>query len=71
MLVKILAAFVPVHGFLPEACGFSPESLGPAWVGAAADVHIPLIDSLSQLVMRHVSTPGYMLLSMLASSFDR
>jgi hypothetical protein len=31
-----------VHGFLPEACGFLPGSLGPAWVGAMADVRIPL-----------------------------
>jgi hypothetical protein len=33
MFVKIFAAFVPVHGFLPEACGFLPGSLDPAWVG--------------------------------------
>jgi hypothetical protein len=46
MLVKILAAFVPVHGFLPEACGFLPGSLVPAWVGAVANVRTPLIESL-------------------------
>jgi hypothetical protein len=45
-LVKILAAFVLVHGFLPEACGFLPGSLGPAWVGAMDDVRTPLIESL-------------------------
>jgi hypothetical protein len=43
MLVKILAAFIPIHGFLPEECGFLPGSLGPAWVRAMTDVRIPLI----------------------------
>jgi hypothetical protein len=38
-------------------------------MGGAADVRIPLIESLSKLVMRRVSTPGYMLSSMLASLF--
>jgi hypothetical protein len=71
MLVKILAAFVPDHGFLPEACGFLPWSLGPAWVGAKADVRIPLIGSISWSVMRRVSVPGYMLSGMLALSFVR
>jgi hypothetical protein len=71
MLVKILAAFVPVHGFLPEACGFLPGSLRLAWVGAATDVHIPLIESLPWSVMRRVSAPRYMLSGMLASSFVR
>jgi hypothetical protein len=47
MLVKILAALEPVHGFLPEACGFLLGSLSPLWVGAVADVRIPLIESLS------------------------
>jgi hypothetical protein len=61
MLVRILAAFVPVHGFLPEASGFLLGSFGPTWVGAMADVHIPLIESLSQSVMRWVSAPGYTL----------
>jgi hypothetical protein len=60
MLVRILVAFVPVHGFLPEACGFLPGSLGPTWVEAMADVCIPLIKSLSQLVMRRVFALGYM-----------
>jgi hypothetical protein len=71
MLVKILATFIHVHGFLPEACGFLPGSLGPAWVGAMADVRIPLIESLSQPLMRPVSTPGYMRSGMLDSSFVR
>jgi hypothetical protein len=71
MLVKILAAFVPVHGFVPEACGFLPGSLSPAWVGVMADVCIPMIKSLSRSVMTRVSAPGYMLLGMLASSFVR
>jgi hypothetical protein len=39
MLVKILVAFVSVHRFLLKACGFLPGRLGPAWVGAAADLH--------------------------------
>jgi hypothetical protein len=69
MLVKILAAFVPIHGFLPEACGLLPGSLGPALVGAVTNVRIPLIESLSRLLMRHVCAPGYMLLGMLTSSF--
>jgi hypothetical protein len=47
MLVKILAAFVPINGFLPKACGLLLGSLGPAWVGTMADVRIPLIESLS------------------------
>jgi hypothetical protein len=59
MLVKILAAFVDVHGFLPEASGFLPGSLSPAWVGATTDVHIPLIRSLSRSVMRWVSALGH------------
>jgi hypothetical protein len=71
MLVKILAAFVPVHRFLPEACGILSGSLGPAWVGATIVVCIPLIESLSWSVMRRVSAPWYMLSSMLASSFVR
>jgi hypothetical protein len=69
MFVKILAVFVLVHGFLPEVCGFLPESLGLAWVGTAADVRIPLIESISWSVMRRVSAPGYMLSSMLALLF--
>jgi hypothetical protein len=40
-------------------------------VGATADVHIPLIESLSGSVMRRVSAPGYMLSGMLALSFVR
>jgi hypothetical protein len=71
MLVKILAAFTPVHRFLPEACDFLPGSLNPAWVGAAADVRIPLIESLLRSVMRWVSAPGYMLSGMLDLSFVR
>jgi hypothetical protein len=59
MLVRILVAFVPVHVFLLEACGFLPGSLSPTWVGAAANVCIPLIESLSWSVMRRVSAPGY------------
>jgi hypothetical protein len=47
MLVKILAPFVPIHGFLPEVCGFLSGSLDPTWVGTAADVRRPLIKSLS------------------------
>jgi hypothetical protein len=43
MLMKILAAFIPIHGFLLEECGFLPGSLGPAWVRAMTDVRIPLI----------------------------
>jgi hypothetical protein len=71
MLVKILAAFIPVHGFLPEACGFLPGSLGPAWVGATTDVRIPLIGSLTRSVMRRVSALGYMLSGMLVLLFVR
>jgi hypothetical protein len=58
-----------VHGFLPDVCGFLPESLSLAWVGTAADVRIPLIESISWSVMRRVSAPGYMLSSMLALLF--
>jgi hypothetical protein len=58
MLVKISAAFIPVHGFLPQSSGFLPQSLGLAWVGATADVRIPLIESL-------------LLSGLLASSFVR
>jgi hypothetical protein len=32
-LVKILGAFLPVHRFLPDACGFLTGILNPAWVG--------------------------------------
>jgi hypothetical protein len=71
ILVKILAAFVPVHGFLPKVCGFLPGSLGLAWVGATTDVRIPLIESLLQSVMRRISAPRYMLSGMLALSFVR
>jgi hypothetical protein len=71
MLVTILAAFVLVHAFLPKACGLLPGSLGPVWVGATADVHIPLIESLSRPVMRQISALGYMLSGLLASSFVR
>jgi hypothetical protein len=69
MLVRILAAFVPVHGFLLKACGFLLRSLGPTWVGAVADVRIPLIESLSRSVMRWIPAPGYTLPGMLALSF--
>jgi hypothetical protein len=69
--VKILAALVPIHEFLPEACRVLLGSLGLAWVGAATDVRIPLIESLSQSVMRQVSAPGYMLLGMPALLFVR
>jgi hypothetical protein len=68
-LVKILASFIPVHGFLPEACGFLPGSLNPVWVGAVADVRIPLIGSSSRSVMKRVSAPGYMLSGMLVLLF--
>jgi hypothetical protein len=71
MLMKILVAFIPVYGFLTEACGFLPGSRDPAWVGAMADVCIPLIESLSWSVMRRVSTPSYMLSGMLALSFAK
>jgi hypothetical protein len=71
MLVKILAAFIPVFGFLPKACGFLSGILDPAWVGAVADVRIPLIESLSWSVMRWVFAPGCMLLGMLATSSVR
>jgi hypothetical protein len=67
--VRILAAFVPVQGSLPEACGFLPGSFGPVFVGAAADVHIPLIESLSWSVIRRLSAPGYTLSGTLALSF--
>jgi hypothetical protein len=33
MLLKILAVFIPVHGFLPEACSFLLGSHDPVWVG--------------------------------------
>jgi hypothetical protein len=69
MLVRILVAFIPVHEFLPEACGFLLGSLSPAWVGGAADVRIPLIESLSRSVMRRVSAPEYTLSGTLALSF--
>jgi hypothetical protein len=52
-------------------CGFLPRSLNPAWVGATADVRIPLIESLSFSVMRWVFSPRYMLSGMLASLFVR
>jgi hypothetical protein len=71
MFVKIFAAFIPVHEFLREACGFLSGSLSPTWVGAATDVRIPLIEPLSRSVMRWLSAPGYMLSGMLASSFVR
>jgi hypothetical protein len=38
MLVKILATFIPVHGFLLKAWGFLPGSHDPAWVGVTDDV---------------------------------
>jgi hypothetical protein len=66
-----LRSWVLVHGFLPEACGFFPGSLSPTWVGAMADLRIPLIESLSRSVMRRVSAPEYMVSGMLASSFVR
>jgi hypothetical protein len=69
MLVMILAAFIPVHGFLPKVCGFLLRNLSPAWVGAVADLRIPLIESLSRSVMRRVSAPGYILSGMLVVSF--
>jgi hypothetical protein len=50
--VQILAAFVPVHGFLSEACGFLSGCHEPGWVGAATVVRIPLVESLSWLVVR-------------------
>jgi hypothetical protein len=71
MLVKILAAFIPVHGFLLEACGFLPGSLSPAWVGATTDVRIPLIRPLTRSVIRWVSAPRYMLSGMLVLLFVR
>jgi hypothetical protein len=71
MLVKILASFVPVHGFPPEACGFLPGGLDLAWVGSTADVRIPLIKLLLGLVMRQFSGPGYMLSGIVASLFVR
>jgi hypothetical protein len=71
MLVKILAAFVPVHGFFLEACGFLPGSLSLAWVGSTADVCIPLVTLLLGLVMRQFSCPGYMLSGIVASLFVR
>jgi hypothetical protein len=71
MLVKILAAFVPVHGFLLEASGFLTGILDPVWVGTVADVRIPLIGLLSRSMTRQVSTPGNMLLGMLALLFVR
>jgi hypothetical protein len=71
MLVKILVAFIPVHGFIPEACSFLLGSHSPAWVGVVADECITLIESLLWSVMTRVSAPGYMLSSMLASSFVR
>jgi hypothetical protein len=53
----------------PKHVPFLSVSLVLVWMGGAADVRIPLIESLSKLVMRRVSTPGYMLSSMLASLF--
>jgi hypothetical protein len=41
------------------------------WVAVVANLHIPLIESLSQSLMRHISAPRYMLSGMVGSSFVR
>jgi hypothetical protein len=51
MLVQILSNFVPVHGFYPKHVAFLSVSLVPVWMGGAADVRIPLIESLSKSSM--------------------